>query len=126
MSKKAKQKPLVHDEPVLNLGTDKRPILIFQQEFAAMAKRPLVLNPPHSCRVCALTHGFKTEPDPRYEERIQEFFKLYGITDTPEERKHWAEIANKGVFFTQSEQAMAEELRKAIGKRTSGKRQKED
>lgn len=126
MSKKAKQEPLVQDESILNLGSDERPILVFQQEFEAMAKRPLLPGPSCCCRACALTHGFETEPDPRYEERIQEFFKLYGITDTPEERKHWAEIENRDVLFTRSEQAMAEELRKSIGKRTSVKRQQED
>ena len=125
MSKKEAQKPLVNDEPFLNLGSDERPIIVFQQEFTAMAKNPHL---PCPCRACSLTNGFKTEADPHYEARIKEFFKLYDIIDTPEQRERWAEMgrSGKGVVFTKSEQDMAEELSKAIGKRTVVQSRKED
>lgn len=118
-----KPKPLIHGGPYLNLGSPERPIIVLEQEFAAMAKNP---QPPCQCRACALTHGFETEPDPNYEARIQEFFKLYGITDTPEERARWAEGERnfQGILFTKTEHDMAAELSNAIGKRTA-KRKKD-
>lgn len=113
---KKEEEPLIKDVSVLKL--DGQAIIVFEQEFAAMAKNPRL---PCPCLTCPLTRGFKYEPDPRYEERIKEFFKLYEITDTPEERERWAEAERKfhGIYFTQTEQDMAAEISKAIGKRTA-------